>query len=182
MIYLTKEQIDCALPRVEDGLKKYILLQDNLKQVDVSKNRDFQKKINHFYRIRRNSAWQSQFYKLLQERKNEGISFADALKVIHGNTRRLEASFASKLVATIHPDKPVIDKFVLKNADLKLPYPSAKDREDKILSVYDQLQSKFEDFLNIENGKYLVTQFKSKFPEQKITKMKMADLVLWQVR
>lgn len=121
MIDLTKEQIDCALLRVEDGLRKYLSLQDSLENVDVSKDQDFQKRFNHFYRIRRNRNWQSQFYKLLQEKKKKGVAFAYALKTINRNTGRLEASFASKLVATIHPDKPVIDKFVLDNADLKLP-------------------------------------------------------------
>jgi len=182
MIDITTEQIDCALLRVEGGLKKYLSLQDSLKKVDVSNNRDFQKRFNHFYRVRRNSDWQYQFYNLLQSHKNNNISFSDAIKEIHKNTGRFEASFASKLVATIHPDKPVIDKFVLENADLKLPYSSAKDRESKISSVYSQLESKFKDFLNTENGKYLVKQFQTKFPDAKITEIKMADLVLWQTR
>ena len=161
MIDITTEQIDCALLRVEEGLKKYLSLQESLKKVDISNNRDFQKRFNHFYRVRRNNDWQSQFYKLLQSHKNNKISFSDALKKIHKNTGRFEASFASKLVATIHPDKPVIDKFVLENAGLKLPYSSAKDRESKIILVYGQLESKFQHFLNTENGKYLVKQFGS---------------------
>lgn len=182
MIDITKEQIDCALLRVEGGLEKYLSLQCSLKSVDVSKNRDFQKRFNHFYRVRRNSDWQSQFYKLLQAKKNNEISFSDALKTIHKNTGRFEASFASKLVATVHPDKPVIDKFVLENAGLKLPSPSAKDREGKITAVYSQLEIRFKGFLDTKNGKYLVKQFQAKFPNAKITKIKMADLVLWQTR
>ncbi|VAW93945.1 hypothetical protein MNBD_GAMMA20-1475 [hydrothermal vent metagenome] len=182
MINITTEQIDCALLRVESGLEKYLSLQDRLKKIDVSNNREFQKRFNHFYRVRRNNDWQSQYYKILQEHKNKEISFADALKKIHKNTEWLEASFASKLVATVHPEKPVIDKFVLENADLKLPYPSAKDREIKIVSVYSDLETKFKDFLKTENGKYLVKQFQVKFPNAKITTIKMADLVLWQTR
>jgi len=182
MIDITTEQIDCALLRVESGLEKYLSLQDSLKKVDVSNNRDFQKRFNHFYRVRRNNDWQSQFYKILQEHKNKEISFASALRKIHKNTGRFEASFASKLVATVHPDKPVIDKFVLENASLKLPYSSAKDRERKIISVYSDLETKFKDFLKTENGKYLVNQFQVKFPNAKITKIKMVDLILWQTR
>ena len=182
MIEITKEQIDCALLRIEDGLMKYISLQNDLKNTDVSKDRAYQKRFNHFYRVRRNSSWQSQFYKLLQEKKNEKITFSEALKSIHAKTSWYEASFASKLVATIHPDKPVIDKFVLENAGLKLPYPSSKDREKKIVSVYDQLEEKFKEFLGTENGKYLIEKFGTKFPNKNITKVKMLDFVLWQIR
>ncbi len=182
MIDITKEQIDCALLRVENSLMKYISLQNDLKNTDISKDRAYQKRFNHYYRVRRNSSWQSQFYKILQEKKNEKITFSEALKNIHAKTGRYEASFASKLVATIHPDKPVIDKFVLENAGLKLPYSPSKDREKKIVYVYVQLQEKFQDLLAKENGKYLVEKFGAKFPNKNITKVKMVDLVLWQTR
>jgi hypothetical protein len=179
---ITKRQIDSALLRIDNGLNKYLLIQASLTNVDVSKDREFQKSFNHFYRIRRDLKWQLPFYKLLQEKKNKRISFKDALSDIKQKTGRLEASFASKLVATIHPDKPIIDKFVLENAGLKLPYSSAKNREARIISVYCQLQQKFKDFLITDNGKYLVKKFIEKYPKKTITHIKMADLVLWQTR
>ena len=182
MINLKKDQIDQALTRVEDGLKKYSALQGDFQNVDVFNNRDFQRRFNHFYRVRRNSEWQSQFYRLLEDKKKCGISFSEALRYIHEHTGRYEASFASKLVATIHPDKAVVDKFVLENADLKLPYTSAKNREAKIISVYNQLQDKFTVFLSTESGKYLINKFREKYSNVDITEMKMADLVLWQSR
>lgn len=182
MIQLTENQIDRALGKVEEGLKKYVALQDTLQKVDVSKDRDYQKRFNHFYRVRRNSSWQSVFYTLLQRNKETGITFPEALNVLKENTGRLEASFASKLVATVHPDKPVIDKFVLENADLKLPYSSSKNRQGKIVLIFNKLHEKFKDFLKTDNGKYLITEFKNQFPNENITEIKMADLVLWQTR
>lgn len=182
MINLTKDQIDQALTRVEDGLKKYSILQNNLHNIDVSKSRDFQRRFNHFYRVRRNSDWQFEFYRLLEDKKHSGTTFSEALRYIHEHTGQYEASFASKLVATIHPDKPVVDKFVLENTDLKLPYASTKNREAKIISVYNQLQERFTEFLNTESGKYLVKKFREKFSDADITEMKMTDLVLWQSR
>ncbi|NCD43368.1 MAG: hypothetical protein EOL88_14945 [Bacteroidia bacterium] len=182
MIELTKEQINFAIVQVEDGLKKYIALQEMLQVVDVSSDRQFQKQFNHFYRVRRNAEWQSHFYELLQKNKKIGVSFHDAITAIYEKTGRLEASFASKLVATIHPDRPVIDKFVLENAKLKLPSPSSKDREGKIVLVYNQLRDKFATFMKTESGEYLVKEFGTKFPQAAITKIKMVDLVLWQTR
>jgi len=182
MINLTKKQIDCALSRVGVGLKKYLSLQNDLNKIDISTNRDFQKRFNHFYRVRRNADWQSQFYKLFQNYKDKPVTFSEILGAIQKNTGRYEASFASKLVASIHPDKPVIDKFVLENVGLKLSYAPSKNREQKILSTYEKLQEKFERFLNTDNGKYLVDKFKEEFPEDAVTEVKMVDLVLWQTR
>jgi hypothetical protein len=183
MINITKKQIDDALPQIEEGLINYVSLQEKLQNVDdVSTNRDFQKQFNHFYRVRRNTVWQSHFFKLLQEKRNSEVSFADALGYIKEKTGRLEASFVSKLVATIHTNTPVIDRFVLKNANLKLPYFYEKDRESKILSVYNDLYKKIKDFIKTDNGKYLVNQFQSKYPEYKITETKMVDLILWKIR
>lgn len=182
MIELTTEQIDFALLRVEEGLQKYLALQSDLNKVDVSKDREFQKRFNHFYRVRRGADWQSQFYKLLQESKGCTTEFSTVLKAIKKNTGRYEASFSSKLVASVHPEKPVIDKFVLENAGLKLPYASAIDREKDILAIYDSLIKKFDEFLKRKNGRYLIEKFQRKFPKAKVTEVKMADLVLWQTR
>ena len=182
MISLTRKQIDHALQRVEAGLRKYISLQEDLKEVDVSTDRSFQKRFNHFYRVRRNANWQSHFYELLESKKNTGITFQSAVNEIRRRSGRLEASFASKLVATIHTEKPVIDSFVLKNTGLKLPYSAAKDRETKICAVYAELQNTLQDFLRTDNGKYLVREFEAKFPSAQITKVKMVDFVLWQIR
>jgi hypothetical protein len=182
MIKLTKKQIDCALLRVEVGLNKYLALQKDLKILDISKDRSFQKRFNHFYKVRRNSKWQAQYYEMLQKHKNSNVTFSEVLRTIHKNTGRYEASFASKLVATIHPSQPVIDGFVLKNAGLTLPYPKTKNRESRIVEVHAQLLVKLKEFLKEENGKYLVNKFKTEFPSAAITQIKMVDLVLWQTR
>ncbi len=182
MIELTNEQIDNALPRIEDGLLKYLDLQKELKNVDVSRNRDFQRRFNHFYKVRRNADWQTQYYKLLEEYKNSHATFSEILCKIHENTGRYEASFASKLVASIDAEQPIIDKFVLMNVGLRLPYSKAKNRASKIVEVHIVLLSKLKDFLETESGEYLVKQFKIKYPSANVTEIKMVDLVLWQTR
>jgi len=182
MINITKTQIDQALPRIEVGLKKYLALQDAFSTLDVSASREFQRKFNHFYRVRRNAEWQSHFYRLLQEKKGQQLTFKEALITIREKTGNIEASFASKLVATIDPENPVIDKFVLDNVGLQLPYTYASSRAEKIIEIYRQLQKRFKVFLETENGEYLVERFREEYLAINITKVKMADLVLWQSR
>ena len=64
----------------------------------------------------------------MQVSKAQCINFPEALRALRERTGRLEASFASKLVATLDPNKPVIDKFVLSNFNLRLPYHGAANR------------------------------------------------------
>ena len=91
-----------------------------------------------------------------------------------------EASFASKLVATLDPSQPVIDAFVLQNLGLRLPAYGASNRAGRICEVHRTLVAAFSGFLANEAGNYLVTEFRRAYPGTGITEVKMLDLVLWQ--
>lgn len=58
---------------------------------------------------------------LMPRPKREALPFHDVLRALHHATGRWEASFASKLVATFDPSKPMIDAVVLTNVGLRLP-------------------------------------------------------------
>jgi len=179
---ITDAVIDAALLKIEQGLRKYLWIQANVHQCDVSVDRGFQKTFNKFYRVRRNDIWQQCYYALMESAKNTDITFRDALATLTRQTQRLEASFASKLVATLHPDKPVLDRFVLVNFGLRLPYFSAHDRESRTVLVYDELCSRYEVLLKNRDGEMICTKFRAKYPWAEITELKMIDLVLWQSR
>lgn len=103
----------------------------------------------------------------------------DALRQHSG---RIEASFASKLVATLKPTTPVIDKFVLKNFGLRLPYTYAPGRERKTVAIYDKLCSRYEALLHSPTGRLICARFSERFPQSDIEDLKKIDLVLWQHR
>lgn len=180
---ITEEQISCALLRVNPGLDKYLWIQSKVDTVDIETDREFQKRFNGFYRVRRNNSWQAIFYKIFKEVKSSNdLGFSNVLEALEKKTGQIEASFSSKLIATLDQEKPVIDKFVLNNSGLKLPHAKTKDRKKKIAIVYSDLESKYREFLKSELGKELVKRFREKFPEAKVTEIKMADLVFWQTR
>lgn len=183
MVKLDKKDIDQALHSVKDGLDLYSNIQKDLATKDAASDAGFQKQFNRFYRVRRNAAWRSAFFTLLQQEKTNRRSFAEILRALYAATGRVEASFASKLAATVDPDKPVIDSIVLKNLNLRLPLPGeAEVRLEKIEALYDQITKVYADFLGTDMGRYLVTQFQKHYPGRAITKIKMLDLVLWQHR
>ena len=180
--WITDERVDTALAKVEKGLGDYRWLQARIGEVDVSKDAAFQRKFNAFYRVRRDEKWRKAFYRLLQNGKAEGITFAAALQKLRRATGRIEASFASKLVATLDPSMPVIDKFVLKNLGLRLPKHSASDRERKMVAVYERLCATYCQLVASEVGRRICEKFCALYGEVGIKEVKMIDLVLWQMR
>ncbi len=182
MISVSELQIDEALSKVKAGLERYCWIQGNLQRCDVVSDHIFRSRFNHFYRVRRNGSWQNCFYNLLEKRKTIGIAFPVALHELVKATSRIEASFASKLVATIHPEMPVIDKFVLNNFGLHLPFQYSRDRERGCVRVYNQLCESYSTFMKTDQARKIREKFESIFPWAQITNVKKIDLVLWQIR
>src|SRR5262249_52537653 len=115
MIRLDKQDISDILPRIKKGLDQYVAIQSRLNSGDVSEDVDFQKMFVAFYRVRRNKEWRTKYFSILQAAKQKRIDFRDALKQLRQKTGRLEASFASKLAATLDTALPVIDSIVMLN-------------------------------------------------------------------
>ena len=181
-INLAKSQIDDALPRVASGLKQYLWLQENLYASDVSANRNYQRRFNRFYRVRMGPEWQHAFYGLLENAKGKSVVFREILSAMLVATNRCEASFSSKLLATVNPDMPVIDSIVLGNLQLRRPAGSRHDRVCRFQELHAELLARFKAFLATEDGEYLVSRFRKAYPHADITQIKMLDLVLWQTR
>ena len=181
-IHLTKAQIDAALPAIATGLNKYLWLQANRDSSDLRSNPLYKRRFNHFYKVRRGKEWQDHFYGLLEAKKGKRVCFSEVLKALYQATNRYEASFASKLLATVEPSMPVIDSIVFRNLNLRLPASNSRDRAVRICRLHARLIAYFNEFLSMENGKYLVQSFCKTYPGIDITEINMLDLVLWQTR
>ncbi|MGE3843068.1 MAG: hypothetical protein AB7I50_15955 [Vicinamibacterales bacterium] len=182
MIELSPRQIEIALPRVEGGLKKYWWLQSEYPSRNVVTDLEYQRAFVGFYRVRRSAPWREAFFRLLEEGKTRRPTITEVLHRIHEATGRIEASFASKLVATADPDLPVIDSVVLRNLGRRLPTGSASQRIRGIASLHERLAEDYTRFLDTALGGHLVTRFTATYPRFPITTMKMLDLVIWQIR
>src|SRR5258708_4567735 len=145
-ISLSTIQIDIALPKIEKGLRQYLYLQSRVTgpwRFVVSQDAKFRRKFNYFYRIRRSTVWQNEFYKLMARANSEQLQFHAVLDLLRGATNRYEASFASKLIATLKPSMPIIDSNVLKNTKLRLPVIDAVNRAQQICEIYRMLADLF---------------------------------------
>jgi hypothetical protein len=185
-IQLNQPAIDQVLGQesVPGLLETYGRLQAELRSRDVSRDPEYQTRYNGFYRLRRNAEWRKTFYTILERDKSKLPSFADVLRELHKETGRVEASFASKLVATIDPSKPVIDSIVLENLGYRLPSrrETISHRMEGIVDLHGRLVRRFSEYLTTETGRYLVRRFQESYPKVQLTEMKMLDLVLWRTR
>jgi hypothetical protein len=178
----TEEQLQMALVRLEHKMDTYIWLQSRVQLCDVSTDKEFQRKFSGFYRVRRGSQWIEHYFCLMQSSKPNGIDFPNALQELHRLCGQIEASFSSKLVATLDPSKPVIDKFVLKYFGIRLPRRHTKDRESKTIELYRDLCDKYSALTQCPTGKLIREAFDRRYPDLQISELKKLDFVLWQLR
>ncbi len=179
---LTKNRLNETLPKIEKGIRKYCWIQDKFLRYNVSKDQEFQTRYNDFYKVRRNAIWRAYYYELLEMAKVQGITFTRALHILRERTGRIEASFASKLVATIYTNKPVMDRFVLDNFGLRLPYQYTSNRESKTIQIYNQLCQEYEELMTLPIVDTVCAKFNQLYPWVNISDLKKVDLMLWQIR
>ncbi len=183
MIVLSKDQINNSLPQIKRGLEKYLHIRGMMNEPSFYNNPEFRKKYNGFYRMRRGQVFQNIYFELFSSTHNADFTFEGILNKIYAQTNRYEASFASKLVATINDSKPIIDSLVLENTGLILPKYNQPNRMISILEIYNKLESKMNLFLQEPMAKYLVESFDNYFPDAThISPIKKLDFVLWQTR
>lgn len=114
--FMNKAEIVTAIEKARRGIGQYLEIMDLLPRVDVRTDRDFQKRYNAFYRVRqRSEEWYAVYFAYLEKHKRRKTSFDQVLDHLHAELGRYEPSFSSKLVATLDPEQPVWDRFVLEN-------------------------------------------------------------------
>jgi len=170
-------------PNVIRKLRTYCCLQASLLQVDVSADLYYRRRYTWFYVMRlQPHTWLDKYFCLLQAQKgNKAISFAPTLRTL--STQRVEGAFSSKLVATVRPDMPVIDRWVISNLGLKRPTGSFEQRIDGWVELHSDIQSLYKSLLAQDMFKEIQDYFDSSFQQfPGLTDEKKLDILLWQLR
>lgn len=177
------ESVKKSLPLKDNGIKNYIYIMNLLHQCNVSKNEDFKKKYNGFYRLRLPSSnYYDFYYEYMEKNKyNTSLTFEDVVTTLSKTTGRIEASFSSKLLATINPDLPVWDANVLSNINIKAPKYNDKDKLDKTIKTYYNLKNWYKSYMQTKNAADIINLFDNIYPDYKITNIKKIDLALWSL-
>jgi hypothetical protein len=176
-------KIQNAIVKAKPGLEKYQKIMSMVTNVNVSQNVEYQKSFNGFYRVRqRQPIFYNKFYYFMEKNKNDTPSFEKTLRYIYEELGRVEASFSSKLVATINPDLPIWDTVVLKNLEKKPPAYYRKNRLEETILLYEDIKNEYKRLLSEDTGKQIIQLFDQEYPNSGITNIKKVDFVFWQTR
>lgn len=169
--------MDIRYDRITVGIEKYQRIMQRVRQTDVSADDDFQKLYNGFYRLRqRPASFYKCYYAYMEEQKdNQNLTFGEVLHHLYEETGEIHASFSSKLLATINPNMPVWDKFVMKNLGLRAPYTYQKNRVEKTIAIYDAICQ----WYKTEEADVYLAEFNTHFPDVEMTDVKKIDWILW---
>ena len=168
---------------IESGAAKYDVIMKSFNIVDVSKDEKFQKTFTGFYRIRRSKElFLSKYYKYMESLKGKNVTFSEIIKKVYSFKGSIEPSFSSKMLATLDPNMPVWDQYVLINSGIGVPSYYGKTIE-KCISIYEQIILYYKRLLKSQDAKDMLNLFNKKLPEYKhFTDIKKIDLMLWQKR
>ena len=146
--------------------------------------KEFKRMFNGYYKVRRNMGWQEIYYGVFIEAKKdpEKYSFERILKELYKSTQMIEASFSSKMLATIDSSKPIWDQYVLKNLGFHLK-SKGENRLEKAVELYSKIEIWYDSYINSSEGKENIRVFDLMLPDYvSISNIKKIDCLLWARR
>lgn len=144
---------------------------------------DFRRAFNGYYRIRRNEKWRQHYYDLFAKAKTERFSFEQIITELYRLTGNVEASFSSKMLATIDVSKPIWDQCVLQNLGLELMGKTQEEKLQNAVALYAQIVNWYADYLTTDEARKNIDEFDRLLPEYScISETKKIDCLLWSKR
>jgi|WetSurMetagenome_2_1015567.scaffolds.fasta_scaffold89538_4 hypothetical protein len=181
---MRKDEIITAIEKAHEGIGQYPKIMSIFPTVDVSKSRVFQRQFNHFYRIRqRSNSWYAEYYSFMERGKLNSPCFEDVLDHLYVALGRYEPSFSSKLVATISPNEPIWDQYVIQNIGEKPPAYSSSHKIVRAKAIYQGIRKWYWECLASAEGRLMIEIFDELVDQHdQITDIKKLNFVLWQTR
>ncbi|MBR3136299.1 MAG: hypothetical protein IKF10_04655 [Lachnospiraceae bacterium] len=144
---------------------------------------EFRRAFNGYYRIRRNEEWRQHYYDLFVKAKTEHYSFEQIITELYRITGNVEASFSSKMLATIDASKPIWDQYVLQNLGLELMGKTQEEKLQNAVILYDQIVNWYTDYLTTDEARESIMEFDRLLPEYAwVSDTKKIDCLLWSKR
>lgn len=87
------------------------------------------------------------------------------------------------MLATIIPEKPIWDRYVVQNLNMQLTGTAKEEKLKNAIMLYADIEKRYADFLETEKGKECISEFDQVLPDYKgISKIKKIDSILWSIR
>ena len=166
------------------GVDKYTFIIKELSKRDISKDINYQRVFNTFYKVRRNNKWRKIYYQYFESQKNnKHLTFEMVIRYLYEKTSQLEFSFSSKLLSTVNPNMPIWDVYVLNNLGLKMKMGKPKDRIEQAIRLYRDIHETSMRLVKSDWGKLAIAKFNEVLPDAFwISDIKKVDFFIWQTR
>ncbi len=165
------------------GLDRYQYIMEQVNSTNVATDVDFQRTFNGFYIVRRNESWRKSYYEYFESVKNGSPTFESIITYLYECTGNIEPSFSSKMLATILPEKPIWDRYVVQNLNMQLTGATKEEKLKNAIILYSDMEKWYADFLDSEKGKECIREFDRVLPDYKgISSIKKSDSILWSIR
>lgn len=165
------------------GLDRYLYILEQVNKTNVSIDIDFQRTFNGFYIVRRNESWRKTYYEYFEKIKKGSPTFESIITYLYEYTGNIEPSFSSKMLATILPEKPIWDRYVVQNLNMQLTGATKEEKLKNAIILYADMEKWYADFLETEKGKECIQEFDRVLPDYKgISSIKKIDSILWSIR
>ena len=87
------------------------------------------------------------------------------------------------MLATIFPEKPIWDQYVVQNLNMELVGSNKQERLNNAITLYADIEKWYADFLQTPKAKECIVAFDSVMPDYKhISSIKKIDSILWSIR
>jgi len=178
----------------KNHLKDYLKLLEWVQTTDVAQNKNFQELYKDFWitmygkkPVKLSDAWYISYFQFMEDKKNSPFTFEDVLRHLLPHDNRVEASFSSKLLATVNPNQPIWGTRVfcaIKEFGITQPL-SQTDKPKQILetvATYSAIENWYSEYLNTPNATEIIRLVDEMFPfATEMTAVKKVDWALYSM-
>ena len=160
-----EKALDNLEKRAQD-IQHYMNIMSKVKTVNVADDQDFQREFDFFYKVRRNAEWRKVFFEIFERKKKKNCSYKEIITELYEGTGQVEASFASKMLASIDENMPIWDSKVLDRIGIKSSNKRGQQKLEETIELYDVIVQWYSD-LKANKASYneYITSFDSRFPD-----------------
>ena len=175
-----EKALDNFEKRAQD-IQHYMNIMSKVKTVNAADDQDFQREFDFFYKVRRNAEWRKVFFEIFERKKKKNCSYKEIITELYEGTGQVEASFASKMLASIDENMPIWNSKVLDRIGIKSSNKRGQQKLEETIELYDVIVQWYSD-LKANKASYneYITSFDSRFPDySSISDIKKIDFILW---
>jgi hypothetical protein len=188
--------IDLILGDTDEDLdiRTYLTLLSIFRNVDVTRDTEFQNKYCRYWRLfgaGLSQDFRSAYFELMEGLKGTALrSIREVTLILYrvpsnsSGRRTLQFSFASKLLHTLDPHRPIYDSMVATFYQFSIPDPTnnLEDRLQIFLSFYDFLVAEYKKVLTTRLLGQPIAIFRNHFSvSDEYTDEKIIDTLIWRV-